>query len=134
MDEDTSKINDSSESLNNSEEDHSNQIVNTDPENLSFNSPINNLKISEEYLKSMNIIMLHNSNVKYSVDTLFKSLWVEENGYSSFLVSQGDLDVKFAEWVPFPDKVVSEDKCKFSFQYFRSGTYAHPRTSMLMFG
>ena len=106
-----------------------------DPENLSSSSPTNNPKITEEYLKSMNIIMLHtNSNINYSVDTLFKSLWVEENGYSSFLISQGDLEVNFAEWAPFPDKIVSEDKCKFSFQYFRSGTYAHPRTTMLMFG
>jgi hypothetical protein len=43
------------------------------------------------------------------------------------------LDIEFTEWKPFDSKV-PEDLSKLTFSYSRDFSYAHPRTTMLMFG
>jgi hypothetical protein len=50
-----------------------------------------------------------------------------------FLVAEGDLEVEVGEWKPF-NLNVPEDVSKLKFTFTRSCTYAHPRTTMLMFG
>ena len=47
--------------------------------------------------------------------------------------SEGDLDINVGEWTPFSG-AVPEDIAKLKFTYSRTCTYAHPRTTMLMFG
>jgi hypothetical protein len=53
--------------------------------------------------------------------------------FSSFLESEGDFDIKLSEWEPY-NETITEDLTRSTFDFKRSCTYLHPRTSMLMFG
>ncbi len=50
-----------------------------------------------------------------------------------FLLSEGDLNIEYGEW-QLLSRPVPEDVSKLPFSYSRPFAYAHPRTTMLMFG
>jgi hypothetical protein len=54
----------------------------------------------------------------------------------SFLNSEGDFDVVATDWSLFTDPPLTkaQNPGEFPFQFHRTITYLHPRTSMLMFG
>jgi len=51
-----------------------------------------------------------------------------------FLFSEGDLEIEVGEWKPLAKPQVLEDISKLHFSHSRPFAYAHPRTTMLMFG
>lgn len=53
--------------------------------------------------------------------------------HRDFLLSEGDLNIEYGEWQPL-GRPVPEDVSKVPFTYSRPFAYAHPRTTMLMFG
>lgn len=64
---------------------------------------------------------------------MWRACWKDGVGFRDFLHSEGDLDINLGEWKPFTG-TVPEDVSRLKFTYTRSCTYAHPRTTMLMFG
>lgn len=69
-----------------------------------------------------------------SAEDIFKAYWVDGSGYADFLDSEGDLEIKHDEWKAFRNQRVVEDNSKLPFAFVRNFSYAHPRTTMLMFG
>jgi hypothetical protein len=79
------------------------------------------------------ITSLADGTVHAVVHHVFKACWLKGSGYGDFLDHEGDIEIKTGEWEPFSG-TVAEDISKLNFMYSRRITYAHPRTTMLMFG
>eukprot|EP01034_Spumella_vulgaris_P023821 gene23821-30092_t len=71
----------------------------------------------------------------FSVPDLWRCYFLRGEGYGDFLLSEGDLNIETGEWSAFPTaRPQPEDIAKLNFSHSRPFAYAHPRTTMLMFG
>ena len=93
---------------------------------------VNDIDFSS-FFKAHDIIALHEQNIPHAVDDIWNGFWLDSDGYFDFLTSEGDLDIKCDEWSPF-NQNVDEDVANIKFTHYRRCDYAHPRTTMLMFG
>ena len=80
------------------------------------------------------IFGLHKQTMPHSVKKVYSEFWEKASGWKNYLLHEGDLDVQCEEWKRRKSEKIPEDSCNLSFQYTRLCTYAHPRTTMLMFG
>jgi hypothetical protein len=82
---------------------------------------------------TIGVTSLAKGDLSVPVHHVWKACWLRASGYGDFLDDEGDLEIKTDEWQPF-DGSVPEDIAKVKFTYARNVSYAHPRTTMLMFG
>ena len=107
---------------------------------LESRSEIKNVEINtstvnfSELLKKHDIFSLCEESFSFSVSRLMNLFWEKGEGWKTFLENEGDLDIEYGEWNTYAECYVAEDPCKFPYQYSRLVSYAHPRTTMLMFG
>jgi hypothetical protein len=94
--------------------------------------PLNDIDFGGLF-KAHDIIPLYEQDLPHSVNDIWNGFWLESDGYFDFLTSEGDLDIKCDEWSPF-NQTVAEDVAGITYTHYRRCNYAHPRTTMLMFG
>ena len=99
------------------------------PHQVTFNRIVD----YESLFNSSSVTKLHEGQLNGTSSILWKVGWLKCAGYRNFLESEGDLEIVISEWEVF-DKEVDDDTSQLKFQFRRTCTYLHPRTSMLMFG
>jgi hypothetical protein len=93
------------------------------------------INLSQLYSQK-NITLLEEHTSPIGIDEIWRTCWLNGSGYTEFLESEGDLELEIEEWSAIsPNSPQPEgDISKLTFTHSRLLTYAHPRTSMLMFG
>jgi hypothetical protein len=60
--------------------------------------------------------------------------WKDSVAHKLFLDGEGDVELKLHEWKIHQDSKITEDFLHLDYSHARNLSYAHPRTTMLMFG
>jgi len=85
--------------------------------------------------KNYGITSLAHFNLTDScTNDLWRSFWLNSDGYREFLHLQGDFNININEWKRLDNTNIIEDTTNTPFTHYRELSSLHPRTTMLMFG